>query len=495
MSIVRASFSPGTPGTYIRESQLGVIPASLASHDTIYMLGFSATGPKGLTFVGSTQDFTSQFGVSASAASVQLFFDQRAGKGLWFCNVPSMASRAVTIPTVTVGDTYSLTVAGFTVGTIAVTGDTPATLLSRLTTLVNTSLLSLAYLYQGNLRYSGTPTISSSTNVTLGTVAAAATNPTVVDVIQFLNTAFDPSLSQGILIAPEFFQSFSVENCVLLANAMEALASDPNYLWMAIADCSAAVASATTVGAAINLALVEKQQMSSPRGHLCYYMPYWVNGLDTQVPASASVAGLVVRRFRDEGYTQPPAGVTFNVYGVKRPSVAIDDRAQSQLNPKGVNCLRNLTGVGSVVYGARTVSVSPYYKWFTTRVILNVLEGTLRDSARTLVLRTVDGLGALFAQLKQTAATICERMRLAGALYGTTSDEAYLVICDQTNNPAIDLESGVVNVDVLVKPSPLAEFIVFNVGRVFIGQNLAEIAQAGDTSGIKDQSTAPKGDS
>lgn len=485
------SLSFDTPGTFVTENQFGSIPSSLASFNAVYMLGYSSKSgaPVGTPyFIQSSDDFFNVFGASASTNSVKLFFDQRSGCGIYFVNVAVKASYTLAIATVTVGTTYSLTIDGITVSYNAVTGDTASIIFAKLADQVNTKLSYIAYQLGSVLK---TNSAASGTGITLTSVAAPS-YPTLQDVLSTVNTAFDPEMRQGFLIAPEFFQSFtSLSDRQALANAMEAFCADPLFYWLAIADCGANTAIAITGGGAVNLALAEVGGLQSPRGHLAYYFPYWVNASDLQVPMSASVVGVALRRYREEGYRQPPAGIRYPVYGVKDATFKVTDKIQAQLNPKGVNCGRKLpAGKGTVIYGARTVSTSPYYRFVTVRVIMNVLAGTLAGAFNEVVFSSVDGQAALFGRIKQTAITICERLRQAGALYGATPEEAYLVACDSSNNPPLDLEQGIVSLDVIVKPSPILEVLSIRLSRASLGTTLTETLSSGDTSAVSNPGAA-----
>jgi hypothetical protein len=115
-------------------------------------------------------------------------------------------------------------------------------------------------------------------------------------------------------------------------------------------------------------------------------------------------------------------------------------------------------------------------------VILNVLAGTLRRSFDSTIFSLVDGQGVLFSRIKQTADNICELLRLGGALYGATPQEAYLNICDGTNNTGDSLESGTVYLDCIAKPSPTLEALNITMSRASLGALLVEVAASGDAS-------------
>ena len=474
MSLLDIS-SIAVPGAYISEGTFGLIPQGIASHFDTYMLGHSTKlgAPKVPTFIQSLADFDNVFAPSLSRASVDLFFQQRPGNGLWFIPVTPRDTYSVSIATVTGGATYALTIDGFQVAVVAVAGETTQVLLGRLADRVNLLVPHLASLRSGVLSVKpGSITVTASANVTLGSKNNAPAYPTVRDCQDALAT-LDNQLPQGFLIAPEFFQSLDLlADHTALATVMEAHAQDHRFLWVAIADCMETTATLTTGGGAVNAALAERQAIGSPRGHLAYYFPYLLNLEGDLVPPSAVVAGVALRRYRVQGFRQPPAGASVPVYGTKGPSFPVSDQVQQQLNPKGVNCIRVLANKGTVVYGARTVSDSPYYTFVATRVIMNVLSRTLADALDELVFESVDGLGIVFARIKGTAAAVCERLRVAGALYGATPDDAYRVVCDASNNPGLDLDQGRVAVDVYVKPSPTLEVLVARVYRTSLAQTL-----------------------
>lgn len=462
-----------SPGVYVSESTYGVIPASLATHDAAYMMGFSplAGAPKDTpTYITSVDDFINVFGSNtASAASVKLFFDQRCGSGLYFVNVSCKPSKTITVPTVTTGAVYSITLDGTVYAYTAVAGDTQATIIAALANIINPGSLVVSVV-ENTLKHASTTTVISSANVTLTTVAAGAI-PDVQDVVTSIRVSFDADMSQGFIFAPEFYYRFTTNaDLILLTNALEALASNPDFYWIAIIDCSLAVATADT----LNRAKAERALYSSPRGHASYYAPYFL--VDTvKVPPSAGVVGTALRAMREQGFTQPPAGKQFVVRGVTGVSTKITRMIQDILNPLGINCIRYFTNTGVVIYGARTLSTSTFYRFYLTRLVLNILSGTLEESFDTLVLSGL--IGTTFATIKGTAVTVCERLRTAGALHGATPDVSYRVVCDETNNVGLDLEAGKVSVDVIVIPAATLEVLNVRLSRAAIGSPLTEAVQ------------------
>lgn len=303
-----------------------------------------------------------------------------------------------------------------------------------------------------------------------GSTITAAENTTPRPYGQFIyaiENSFDPELmAQGFLIAPEAFQTLSAQGSrTSVAIAMENQCATEGFDWMALVD-SGAHTSINTLARAQTEGLL----YTSARGHLAYFYPYLLTIDDAIVPPSAAVAAIALRRYGDQGFNQPPAGAQYPVRGVKDAVVRITKAQQATVNPLGINCVRYFPNQGTLVWGSRTRSSNPYYRFINVRVILNVLIGTLRTAFDSLIFTAIDGQGVLFSRIRETAASICYRMWDGGALFGASPQEAFFVKCDRENNPDLDLEAGVVRLDCYVVPSPTMERLLVSVNRTAIGQ-------------------------
>jgi phage tail sheath protein FI len=52
-----------------------------------------------------------------------------------------------------------------------------------------------------------------------------------------------------------------------------------------------------------------------------------------------------------------------------------------------------------------------------------------------------------------------------GALFGATPDQAFFVVCDETNNPPEVRDAGQLIVDIGIAPVKPAEFVVFRIAQ------------------------------
>lgn len=381
------------PGTFLVESTGGYRTLSLASFQTVYMFGTSASGTVNTpTLVTSLSDFTNQFGASPSTKAVRLFFRNNSQGILYFVKVAAGADDAeqATNYVSAIGNTFD----------------------------------------------------------------------------------YEEDWTQGFIIAPEAFETLeTAAQRLAVANAMHTLAADKNYDWFAILDCAP---DADTVAEL----QTEAATYVSPQGHVAYYAPFLTDLEGQPVPPSAAIAAMATKRFREEGFHQPFAGAKYPIQGVLNVATKFGNQEQETLNPLGVNLIRNLRNKGIVCWAMRTRSADPFYRFANTRIIMNVLNGTLRRGFDFDLFSAIDGQGVLLSRIEETARAVCDQLWRGKALFGNSPDEAYEVVCSFENNNANQLEQGNVLVQVFVAPSPAVEKILINTVRVSIGQVQAA-AQSG----------------
>lgn len=235
------------------------------------------------------------------------------------------------------------------------------------------------------------------------------------------------------------------------------------------------------------------------QGFLAYYAPYVRNDVGVFVQPTPFVAGLAIRRYRDEsgGFRLPPAGAKYSLAGARGVQIQITNAQQEVSNPQGLNALRQLPGYSTVdpdtgevfgpvfVWGSRTRvnrgnPTQALYAFVNTRVILNVIYGTLRQAFDGQIFNVIDGRAVTFNQIRAIAHnTLYENFYVPGALFGSSPAEAFEVVVDERNNPGGNLENGFVNVKVFVVPAPTLERIEVDLVRVGINGIPAALDQAG----------------
>lgn len=237
----------------------------------------------------------------------------------------------------------------------------------------------------------------------------------------------------------------------------------------------------------VNRLYEDSQRYFNPMGFIAFYGPYVLNASGQFIPPSPYVTGIATRRYRAEGYQFPPAGVKYQLADAVGAQIAINSAQQNLLNPDGCNVLRSLPGYPDTavfVWGGRT-RIQPsdaqqrLYQFVNTRVIMNVVYGSLRNAFDSQIFSVIDGFGVVYNQIISVGSSILNQLYSRGALFGRNPSDAFQVICDERINSAENLENGIVNVKVFVTPVPTLERIQIDLIRVAVGQMNRELESQG----------------
>jgi hypothetical protein len=211
---------------------------------------------------------------------------------------------------------------------------------------------------------------------------------------------------------------------------------------------------------------------TSPAGYASYEFPYWVDFEGYDVPASAFRAGIGLKIYRSEGFQRPPAGAQFPIAGVTKPNVEITRQHQEASNPLGLNAGRYLPDYGPVFWSASTVSrrqQGTLWKWMNTAIIRSVIVNSFQGAFDSIIFEEIDTADDVFRRIRSGGEDIMYRLWRGGALYGSSPDRAYRVICSRDNNPDFDLEEGDIGVDVHYIPVMTLERVTVSIKRRKIG--------------------------
>jgi hypothetical protein len=184
----------------------------------------------------------------------------------------------------------------------------------------------------------------------------------------------------------------------------------------------------------------------------------------TFVPCGA-VAGVMARTDGARGVWKAPAGLEAGLVGANGLAVALTDAENGRLNPYGVNCLRSFRGVGSVVWGSRTLRggdlLADEYKYVPVRRLALFLEETLFRNTQWVVFEPNDE--PLWGQIRASIGAFMQDLFRQGAFQGSTPRDAYFVRCDAETTTQYDIDRGIVNIVVGFAPLKPAEFVVVSI--------------------------------
>lgn len=177
------------------------------------------------------------------------------------------------------------------------------------------------------------------------------------------------------------------------------------------------------------------------------------------VPPCGHVAGLYARIDARSGVHKAPANETLSaVLAVDCP---VDAGQHGRLNEASVNCIVATPGRGIRVWGARTLSGQSTWRYVSTaRLFIELrrwLEGNLRDivfESQTPELRD---------RVRRRIVLHCLELQRSNALAGTGGAAAFVVKCDEENNPPEVRAAGQIVADIGLSVSTPAEFVVVRV--------------------------------
>ena len=179
------------------------------------------------------------------------------------------------------------------------------------------------------------------------------------------------------------------------------------------------------------------------------------------IPPSGHMAGIWARSDNERGVHKAPANEV--IRGCLGLAINLTGGEQSVLNPVGVNCIRVFAGRGVRVWGARTLSSDPSWRYLNVRRLFNFVEKSIEGGTQWVVFEPNDY--ALWQRVKRDISAFLKTVWMSGALFGATPDEAFYVKCDAENNPIETRDLGQLIVEIGIAPVKPAEFVIFRISQ------------------------------
>lgn len=181
------------------------------------------------------------------------------------------------------------------------------------------------------------------------------------------------------------------------------------------------------------------------------------DGKPMEVPPCGHMAGIYARNDITRGVHKAPANEV--VTGALEAVTQVTKGEQDLLNPAGVNCIRSFPGRGLRVWGARTLSSDPAWRYVNVRRLFNMIEKSIENGTQWVVFEPNDmGLWERVRRDITAFLTVCWRQ---GMLFGASPSQAFYVKCDEETNPQETRDLGQLIVEIGVAPVKPAEFVIF----------------------------------
>ena len=183
------------------------------------------------------------------------------------------------------------------------------------------------------------------------------------------------------------------------------------------------------------------------------------------IPPSGFVAGMYARIDNTRGVWKAPAGTEANLVDPLALEYSVTDSEQDILNPIGVNCIRQFPASGIVIWGARTMGTlsDPEWRYVPVRRYAIYLEQSIYRGTQWAVFEPNDQ--RLWNALQANISDFMMGEFRAGALAGTSPQQAFQVKCDIDLNPASEVNAGRVNMEVKFAPLKPAEFVIIRISQ------------------------------
>ncbi len=183
------------------------------------------------------------------------------------------------------------------------------------------------------------------------------------------------------------------------------------------------------------------------------------------IPPSGHIAGVWARVDSERGVHKAPANES--IRGCTGIEFQVTTEEQTLLNPVGINCVRSFPGRGIRIWGARTLSSDPEWRYLNVRRLFNFVRESITQGTQWAVFEpnNVD----LWLKMKRDVSSFLSRVYLTGALFGATEREAFYVKCDSETNPPAVIDAGQVICEVGISPTKPAEFVIFRVSQASPG--------------------------
>ena len=178
-----------------------------------------------------------------------------------------------------------------------------------------------------------------------------------------------------------------------------------------------------------------------------------------RIPPSGHIAGIFARCDTEHGAFKAPANEV--IQGAKDLTVQLSDDHLGALNSEGINTLRSFPGRGIRVWGARTLSEDPAWRFVNVRRLFIMLRRSIEAGTQWCVFEPNDP--GTWERLSGHVEHFLRNQHRRGAFAGSKEEDAYYVRCDAETNSPENIQNGRMVVEIGVAPAAPTEFITFTV--------------------------------
>ena len=215
-----------------------------------------------------------------------------------------------------------------------------------------------------------------------------------------------------------------------------------------------------------NISQVRAMRAKFDSTHAAFYFPWIrvldpVTGKEIGLPPSGFVAGIFARNDSTQGVFKAPANEVVNL--ARGLETSVTKAQQDVLNSEGINCFRFFERRGFRLWGARTISSDPEWKYVNIRRYFAYLEQSIDKDTQWVVFEPNGE--PLWDNVRRAIEDFLLKEWRRGALMGDKPEKAFFVKCDRSTMTQNDLDNGRLVCLIGVAPVRPAEFVIFRIGQ------------------------------
>ena len=179
-----------------------------------------------------------------------------------------------------------------------------------------------------------------------------------------------------------------------------------------------------------------------------------------QVPPSGVVAGVYATTDARHGVWKAPAGV--EVHGAVGLGEVYTDERQDLLNPNAVNVIREFPQRGIMIWGARTASDDPEWRYVAVRRLSNMIKRSISLGTQWVVFEPNDE--PLWTDVRVSIEGFLFDLWQEGGLVGSKPKDAFFVRVGLGESMTqSDIDAGLLNIVIGFAPLKPAEFTTITI--------------------------------
>jgi hypothetical protein len=185
-----------------------------------------------------------------------------------------------------------------------------------------------------------------------------------------------------------------------------------------------------------------------------------------------AVMAIYAKAERLKSVAQAPAGFNYDLANVFGLVATYTEADEGSLYSSGINPIRLVPGTGAILNGTRTLATTSPARYIPIRRTLNFVKARMKVITQFAIFEPNDS--NLRERITEVVSQELRGLWGKGGLKGGTSDLAFYVTCDGTNNTSSTVANGEIHVEVGLALQYPAEFVIINVSQWTGGSNAVD---------------------